>query len=91
MTDRNARHEFEKQKIAVIGLGCVGLPFALEFGKQRPVLGFNVNGSLIEELKAKRDTTLGVSAEEFAQAQKMVFTISLHDLGAARGDNVAQI
>jgi len=70
----------KNEKIAVIGLGYVGLPLAVEFGKQRPVLGFDINEGRIEELKSGRDSTLEVSAEELAQAQKLAFTTSLDDL-----------
>lgn len=70
----------KNEKIAVIGLGYVGLPLAVEFGKQRPVLGFDINAGRIEELKSGHDSTLEVSAEELAQAQKLTFTTSLDDL-----------
>ena len=52
------------QKIAVIGLGYVGLPLAVEFGKVRPVVGFDINVARIAELGAGRDSTLEVTTED---------------------------
>lgn len=54
--------------IAVIGLGCVGLPLAVEFGKQRPVLGFDINQARIAELQSGQDHTLEVSPAGFTYA-----------------------
>ena len=45
--------------IAVIGLGYVGLPLAVEFGKSRPVIGFDINAGRIDALRAGHDATLG--------------------------------
>ncbi|MFC7407840.1 nucleotide sugar dehydrogenase [Hydrogenophaga atypica] len=60
--------------IAVIGLGYVGLPLAVEFGKFRPVIGFDINPQRIAELVAGNDHTLEVSPSELAQAQHLQFT-----------------
>ncbi len=60
--------------IVVIGLGYVGLPLAVEFGKKRPVIGFDIKTSRIEELKAGHDHTLEVSAEELGEAKHLRFT-----------------
>jgi UDP-N-acetyl-D-galactosamine dehydrogenase len=60
--------DLENTRLAVIGLGYVGLPLAVEFGKQRPVVGFDINTSRIAELRAGRDSTLEVSREELASA-----------------------
>jgi UDP-N-acetyl-D-galactosamine dehydrogenase len=62
------------RKIAVIGLGYVGLPLAVEFGKIRTVLGFDINSSRISALKDGRDTTLEVTSEELAHAQHLEYT-----------------
>ena len=51
-------------KIAVIGLGYVGLPLAVEFGKKVPVIGFDIHQKRIEELQSGQDHTLEVSPEE---------------------------
>ncbi len=60
-------------KIAVIGLGYVGLPLAVEFGKQRDVVGFDLNPQRIDELKNQMDNTGEVSPEELAAASQLSF------------------
>ena len=63
-----------KQKtIAVIGLGYVGLPLAIEFGKFRPVVGFDVNGERIDELMNGLDRTMECSSEQLAAAGHLRF------------------
>jgi UDP-N-acetyl-D-galactosamine dehydrogenase len=64
---------FEK-KIAVIGLGYVGLPIAVEFGKQRATLGFDINESRISELLKGNDSTLEVGQSELADAKLLTFS-----------------
>ena len=66
--------------IAVIGLGYVGLPLAVEFGKQRKVVGFDINAARIAELRAGEDNTLEVDAVELGQAKYLTFTDDLTDL-----------
>src|SRR5690606_755916 len=61
-------------KLAVVGLGYVGLPLAVEFGKKRPVLGFDINAKRIAELKQGMDHTLEVEPEELAQATQLEFS-----------------
>ena len=63
----------ENVKLAVIGLGYVGLPLAAEFGKKIPTLGFDINAERINELVHDIDKTLEVSAEELKQAEKLSF------------------
>lgn len=67
-------------KIAVIGLGYVGLPLAIEFGKLRSVLGFDINPERISELKAHVDRTLEVSPSEIEDARFSEFTAASDDL-----------
>jgi UDP-N-acetyl-D-glucosamine/UDP-N-acetyl-D-galactosamine dehydrogenase len=67
-------------KIAVIGLGYVGLPLAAEFGKQRPVLGFDINAARVAELQAGKDSTLELNAEELASASQLCFSCNPEDL-----------
>ncbi|MCA1792106.1 MAG: Vi polysaccharide biosynthesis UDP-N-acetylglucosamine C-6 dehydrogenase TviB, partial [Thioalkalivibrio sp.] len=55
------------ETVAVIGLGYVGLPLAVAFGRHRRVIGFDVNAGRIAELQAGRDSTLEVEPEELAQ------------------------
>ncbi|KKM09727.1 hypothetical protein LCGC14_1722490 [marine sediment metagenome] len=66
--------------IAVIGLGYVGLPLAVEFGKQRKVVGFDINAARIADLRAGKDNTLEVNADELAEAKHLSFTDQLNDL-----------
>lgn len=73
---------YDKAKIAVIGLGYVGLPLAVEFGKQREVLGFDIHAPRIEELRRGRDHTLEVAPEELAQATQLVFSSDASDLAS---------
>lgn len=67
-------------KIAIIGLGYVGLPLAVEFGKKVPVTGFDIHQRRIDELKVGQDHTLEVSPEELKQATRLTYTAQLEDL-----------
>jgi UDP-N-acetyl-D-galactosamine dehydrogenase len=67
-------------KLAIIGLGYVGLPLAVEFGKQRSVVGFDINPKRIDQLKAGHDFTLETEVKELQAAKHLQFTTSLHDL-----------
>jgi UDP-N-acetyl-D-galactosamine dehydrogenase len=69
--------------IAVIGLGYVGLPLAVEFGKSRPVIGFDINASRIDALRVDHDATLEVSKDELATADQLTFTSDSADLATA--------
>lgn len=66
--------KLEDIKLAVIGLGYVGLPLAVEFGKQRHVIGFDISQSRVDELSANHDSTLEVSEAELAEAQLLAYT-----------------
>ncbi|HUH39973.1 MAG TPA: nucleotide sugar dehydrogenase, partial [Castellaniella sp.] len=66
--------DIQDVKLAIVGLGYVGLPLAVEFGKQREVLGFDINLRRIEELRAGVDHTLEVSADELAEASHLSFS-----------------
>lgn len=74
----------DKQKIAVIGLGYVGLPLAVEFGKHREVLGFDINAARVAELQSGKDSTLEVTSEELAHARHLRYSTSLEDLRACK-------
>ena len=67
-------------KIAIIGLGYVGLPLAVEFGKQLPVVGFDIQQKRIQELQSGHDHTLEVSSEELKQATQLTYSANLDDL-----------
>ena len=66
--------------IILIGLGYVGLPLAIEFGKKRPVIGFDVKACRIAELQLGRDHTLEVSEEELYEAKHLSFTADLENI-----------
>lgn len=66
--------------LAVIGLGYVGLPLAVEFGKKRAVVGFDINQPRIAALQAGHDSTLEVSDAEMAEAAQLSYTSNLDDL-----------
>ncbi len=66
--------------LAVIGLGYVGLPLAVGFGKKRPVVGFDINAKRIAELQAGHDFTLEVSSEELQQSRGLSYTACLEGL-----------
>jgi UDP-N-acetyl-D-galactosamine dehydrogenase len=67
-------------KLAIIGLGYVGLPLAVEFGRKRSVVGFDINQRRIDELKAGNDFTLETTQEELTAAQQLIYTTQLDDL-----------
>ncbi|MEQ8244428.1 MAG: nucleotide sugar dehydrogenase [Fulvivirga sp.] len=71
------------EKIAIIGLGYVGLPLAVEFGKKLPTIGFDINKKRIEDLKKGKDFTKEVEAKEFKQASQLSFTMETGDLSEA--------
>jgi UDP-N-acetyl-D-galactosamine dehydrogenase len=76
--------DIKDARIAVIGLGYVGLPLAVEFAKKYPVVGFDINEPRIQELRQGKDSSLEVEPEELA-AVSMTFTDQLDDI---RGCNV---
>lgn len=67
-------------KIGMLGLGYVGLPLAVEFGRQYPVVGFDVNENRIRELRSGCDHTLEVSEEELASATFLSFSADIGDI-----------
>ncbi len=73
----------DTQKIAVIGLGYVGLPLAVEFGKIRPVIGFDIDQTRIDALRDGRDSTLEVSGDELRKSVHLSFTTDPADLAEA--------
>ncbi|NOS92511.1 MAG: nucleotide sugar dehydrogenase [Cyclobacteriaceae bacterium] len=71
------------EKIGIIGLGYVGLPLAVEFGKSMDVIGFDINQSRIDELKKGYDRTLEVDEAEMKSSTKLTFSTKLDDLATA--------
>ncbi len=70
-------------KIAIIGLGYVGLPLAVEFGKQYPTLGYDINQDRINELENGFDRTLELDSTELKKSKKLIFTYNINDLSKA--------
>jgi len=73
-----------QKTIAVIGLGYVGLPLAVEFGKRRRVIGFDISGSRIDELSAGQDHTLECSQKDFQEAVQLCFSNDERSLAQAQ-------
>ena len=71
----------EETRIGVIGLGYVGLPLAVEFGKILPTVGFDIKRPRVEELRNGKDSTLEVEAEELAEAVHLSYTFEQADVG----------
>jgi UDP-N-acetyl-D-galactosamine dehydrogenase len=70
----------QDSKIAIIGLGYVGLPLAVEFGKHYDTTGFDINAARVDELCAGRDSTLEVDAEELAASTRLRCSAEVADL-----------
>ena len=70
----------KKIKLAVVGLGYVGLPLALEFAKKRKVIGFDISVKRIKELKSSLDINLEFSKKEFQDSKFIKFTNNINDL-----------
>ena len=68
------------KKIAIIGLGYVGLPLAVEFGKKYATVGFDINQNRIEELLKGKDSTLEVEPSDLKLADKLNFSTNLEDI-----------
>ena len=68
------------KKIAIIGLGYVGLPLAIEFGKKRDVIGFDINKDRIDLLRNNTDPTLEITKKEFTEAIYLKFTTNVEHL-----------
>jgi UDP-N-acetyl-D-galactosamine dehydrogenase len=71
-------------RIGVVGLGYVGLPLAVEFGKHFKTVGFDVKPARIKQLAAGRDSTLEVTKAELKQSRKLTFTSTVKDLKSCR-------
>jgi nucleotide sugar dehydrogenase len=68
-------------RIAIVGLGYVGLPLAVEFGKKYDTVGFDINAARVTELRAGQDSTREVETEELARATLLRFSDRVEDLG----------
>jgi UDP-N-acetyl-D-galactosamine dehydrogenase len=74
----------EKSTIAIIGLGYVGLPLAVEFGKIRSVIGFDINHKRIAELENGEDHTLELTSDELSYAKQLRYTSDIAQLNDAQ-------
>lgn len=72
--------DLKSYKIGVIGLGYVGLPLAVEFGKKIPTVGFDINQERVDELSSVKDRTLEVSSEDLQAANHLSYTADLAQL-----------
>src|SRR3990167_4218084 len=72
--------DISDRRLAIIGLGYVGLPLAIEFGKIRPVMAFDINSKRVDELKLGHDKTLESSIDEIQESKLLYFTNTLSDL-----------
>jgi UDP-N-acetyl-D-galactosamine dehydrogenase len=70
----------QERRIAIIGLGYVGLPLAVEFGKKHDTVGFDINRKRIEDLKQGIDRTLETSSEDIRAAKKLVVSTDIEDI-----------
>ena len=72
--------QLQDVKLAVVGLGYVGLPLAVEFGKKRELLGFDINQKRVKELQSGVDHTLEVDADELQEAKGLRYSADAQDL-----------
>ena len=75
-------YECKDLKLGIIGLGYVGLPLALEFGKKRKVIGFDINRKRVEDLKSGNDTNLESTKTELQNIKQLNFTNNAEELDA---------
>ena len=72
--------DIKNLRIGVVGLGYVGLPLAVEFGKKYPTVGFDIHEARVAELEGGTDTTLECSSEELAEASHLAYTANVDDI-----------
>ena len=67
-------------KLAIVGLGYVGLPLAAEFGKRRSVIAYDINQQRVEELSEGIDTTQELTSDDFSQSSNLTFTSNINEI-----------
>ena len=72
--------DIDNCKICIIGMGYVGAPLAVEFGRKRKVIGYDINKDRINSLSINQDTTLELSSEDFSDAIYLNFTNNVDDI-----------
>ena len=70
----------DKYQIAIVGLGYVGLPLAIEFAKKYSVIGYDINQSRVSDLQNSFDKTLEVEKSELLEAKSLAFTSDLDEI-----------
>ncbi len=75
-------HSLESSRIGIIGLGYVGLPLAIEFGKKYPVIGFDINQVRMEELIGGIDSAREYSHEALVSSRQLTFSVDIQQLSA---------
>ena len=75
------KDRLDSARIAIVGLGYVGLPLAVEFGKQYATIGYDIHAARVAELRQGKDSTLEVEPELLAEATRLTFTDQLADGG----------
>ena len=78
--NRSLKPELRTCRVAIIGLGYVGLPLAVEFGKTRPTIGFDIKPPRVAELERFRDSTLEVEPRELREATQLTYTTNVNAL-----------
>ena len=73
-------NDYKEKKIAIIGLGYVGLPLAVEFGKKSSTVGYDINGSRIKELSEGYDSTLEIEEQELRNSSNLSFTSDIKEI-----------
>src|SRR6478735_7072391 len=76
--------DLSDKTLAIIGLGYVGLPLAVEFGKKRPVVGFDISPKRVAELQSGEDHTLECSRSELQEARHLTYSAAIDDLRKAQ-------
>ncbi len=74
------KNSLENTKIGIVGLGYVGLPLAVEFGKKQQTLGFDINETRVAQLREGNDFTLECSSEELSEATLLEYSANIEDL-----------
>ena len=72
----------KERKIAIVGLGYVGLPLAVEFGKLYDTVGFDIHQGRIDELRRGEDSTLEVEPEDLKKSSRLSYTVNLADIAS---------
>ncbi len=80
----------QKIKICIVGMGYVGLPLAVEFGRITRTIGFDINESRIQELISGTDSTLEVSNDELKDARYLSYTSELEEIKKSIEESIAK-